>query len=308
MTGTLEETLEELCEEVSLVLASSSLEEALVNKPGNASRKKDIRSVTYISIQESSIYLSLVYKKACMMGYLGIDRPIFSLLDPVKFNSILGRDFALFGTAMTLLPVSFASIQVSNIEELMGKLKSLMFLLDEKEGEAFILSLRSMNPSYKGRLMGEMDIELIKGKSLHEILLYSSRFDEVARNMVYGYYLTYLGYRTIKEQRCGSFELNVRRAFFKVLSSQPDTLIMKKYGAPISIRISMMASNMSECPSCKEIEEMDRYMTENGFNPGSTADIIASSIAFYHLERWFKDKALNGVQLPLPKGCDRAGK
>lgn len=238
MTGTLEEILEELCEEVSLILASSSLEEALVNKPGNASRRKDIRSVTYISVQQSSLYLSSIYKKACVMGYAGRGKPIFSLLDPARFSSIFGRGFALFGTAITLLPVSFAAIQVSSIDELMGKLKSLVLLLDEKEGEAFILSLRSMNPSYKGRLTGDMDIGSIEGKTLREILLYSSNFDEVARNIVHGYYLTYLGYNAIKEQKCDSFELNVRRAFFKVLSSQPDTLIMKKYGAHVSIEIS----------------------------------------------------------------------
>jgi len=308
VTGTLEETLEELCEEISVILASSSLEEAIVNKPGNASRKKDIKSVSYMSIQESATYLLPVYRRACMMGYFGKHRPLFSLLEPNKLKKLLGTEFSLFGTAISLLPVSFASIQSSSICELRRKLTQIILNLDEKEGESFVTSLKSINPSYKGKLMGEMDIDEIKGKSLYEILLYSSDFDEIAKNMTHGYYLTYLGYQALREWKCVSFDLNVRRAFFKVLSHQPDTLIMKKYGSAVSLKISEMALKVSECPTCEEINSIDEYMLKHGFNPGSTADIIASSIAFYHLERWFEDKASHGIWLPLPKGCSRAGK
>lgn len=309
MTASLEETLEDLCDEISLILSSSSLKEAYINKPGNASRKKDIKTVSYLELQESASYLSQTYKKVCMMGYLGKDKPIFSVLRPEKFRNALGGEFALFGSALLLLPIAFVSTQVSDVSEMRSKLSQFIMTLDVNEGKEFIRALRYMNPSYKGKIDGEMDIEkMANNTSLYDILVFSSDFDEVARNMVNGYYLTFIGYNYLIEKKCETFEQNVRRAFLKILSYQPDTLIMKKYGAYVSLKISKMASKIADCPTCGDIENLDRYMTDAGFNPGSTADIIASSIALYDLERWYRNKISSGIWLPLPKGCNRAGK
>ena len=76
-----------------------------------------------------------------------------------------------------------------------------------------------------------------------------------------------------------------------ILSKYPDTLVKRKFGVEIAERISKRASDIINVGGAltlegrRELEELDIELreAEEKINPGTTADIIASTIFVYLL-------------------------
>ncbi|MEM1625925.1 MAG: triphosphoribosyl-dephospho-CoA synthase [Sulfolobaceae archaeon] len=281
------EDLSDPCEIISSILCKASIDEAYVFKPGNASRDQDIESVRFKDIIESALLLKTTYYTSCKRG-INNSRPIFDLLyNTVIISLRIGIRFSLFGTSILLLPIAYLSANASSIWNLLELLKKNFNSLDEVEGEWFIKTLRLLNPSYLGKLEGKMDYRNMSKVKLSEILEYSARVDSVSRNVVLGYPFSLKVYKILKEGRCGSFESDVQRAYISLLKEIPDGLIYRKHGARAAINVAKYARNISECPSEAELKEFNKYLLSNKFNPGSTADLVASGIALFYLERYF---------------------
>ena len=145
-----------------------------------------------------------------------------------------------------------------------------------------------------------MDYREDEYEPMYEVLLYSSNMDSVARNMVRNYEYSYNAYRIIMESK--SLEEGVQKAFIEILAEQPDGLIYRKYGGKIALLVSQMAREVKENP--EKLSDLNNFLVKNNYNPGSTADIIASGIALYLLDKWY-EKTRNDYPLPLPRGCSR---
>ncbi len=70
--------------------------------------------------------------------------------------------------------------------------------------------------------------------------------------------------------------------YLRVLSEHPDTLIARKYGMEEAERVSKMARRVLRGDP---LEEFDLYLRSRDENPGTTADIIATSLFLYLLRQ-----------------------
>jgi len=125
--------------------------------------------------------------------------------------------------------------------------------------------------------------------SLFQVFKIAADYDNVCSEWVNNYPITFnLAYPYLKEQlkRC---ELNraIIRTFLKVLSEHPDTFIARKVGLEKAREISLDAKNvlqlggMETSNGKKSLLKFDRKLreSENLFNPGTTADLIAAALA-----------------------------
>ncbi|OQB39156.1 MAG: ATP:dephospho-CoA triphosphoribosyl transferase [Euryarchaeota archaeon ADurb.Bin165] len=136
----------------------------------------------------------------------------------------------------------------------------------------------------------ELDINDPKAKeelqrrnmTFYDVMDYSSPHDLVAGELTRGFPLTrYTADLLIHYQE----ERNaISKVFLKLLSEFPDTFIAKKYGATASELVReraamVVAGKMSS-------SELDEFCLDNGYNPGSLADIMISGLFVALGEGW----------------------
>lgn len=278
--------------------------ESYIFKPGNASRFQDLNNVKYIDIVKSIILSTNYYKELCIRNYLKIRRIYDTILNIIDQARKLGFEYQLFGTYLLLAPIAYVALTVSNIFDLKKTIGNTIKSLNNEEAKWFLDALKRLNLSYLGKL-SFMDYRDINNIDFITLMKFSSNYDIVALNIVNEYSITFEAYNIIKENLCDNFEKNVQRAFIKILSKYPDTLISKKYGAYISLKVSKIARSISECPSEQELNMFNKFLLQNNLNPGSTADLIASSLAIYYLDEWYKKNGINWRTF-LQHECDRS--
>lgn len=298
------EVISNLCDNVAFLLSQASIMESYIFKPGNASRFQDLNNVKYIDIVKSIILSTNYYKELCIRNYLKIRRIYDTILNIIEQARKLGFEYQLFGTYLLLAPIAYVALTVSNIFDLKKTIGNTIKSLNNEEAKWFLDALKRLNLSYLGKL-SFMDYRDINNIDFTTLMKFSSNYDIVALNIVNEYSITFEAYNIIKENLCDNFEKNVQRAFIKILSKYPDTLISKKYGAYISLKVSKIARSISECPSEQELNMFNKFLLQNNLNPGSTADLIASSLAIYYLDEWYKKNSINWRTF-LQHECDRS--
>ena len=281
------------CDYIASLAILATVTEASVTKPGNASRYRDIKSVSFDDLVASAILTAPFYSRACEWGYYGEGKVYQGLLEAVREVKALSRNYAIFGTALLLFPLLYESANARSSRELTARATQLVMTLGSDEAEFVKLSLSELGLSYLGRLDSNFDFREFRG-SLYDMMRFSSDVDEVARELVSGYRLSLKAYGTIKKE-------GVVRAFLKVLCEQPDTLILRKSGSKAALTVSQKA-----CDAYNGVigfEEFDSYLVQNGLNPGSTADIIATALFLKSYDDWWAlHPDYSGY---LRKGCGR---
>ncbi|MCG3109859.1 hypothetical protein L3N51_02155 [Metallosphaera sp. J1] len=280
------------CNRVGRLLSLASFIEASVPKPGNAGPTQDIPSVRYRDLLDSAMKLEGSYQEACLRGYHR-KLPLMDLL--YKVSS--GR-FALLGTAMLLLPLAYSASSL-NLEGLIVRASQVIRSMGREDWKWFSDSLSIIQPSYLGR-MERMDYRS-GDLEFWRVLEWSATFDTVSRELMEGYRRSLRIFQLLRSNRCGSFTRTIQHAFIRLLSEEPDGLILRKWGSRTALNISLLASKIPDCPSEGELEKLNRFLISRRINPGSTADLIASGIALYELNELFN----NGFRSFLQRGCDR---
>ncbi|AOL16101.1 triphosphoribosyl-dephospho-CoA synthase [Sulfolobus sp. A20] len=283
------EDLSSLCNDIAFILSQSTLMEAYVFKPGNANRFQDIKNVKFLDIIKSSILSENYYRELCIRKKEGKRSEIYDTLPRIIDDARkLGFEYQIFGTYLLLAPIAYIALSVSNVKELREQLMIMIKELGENESKYFLQVLTKLNLTYLGKMI-EIDYRKINNIKFYKLLEISKDYDIVAYNMFNGYSITYQAYNIIKENLCG-LEKDIQRAFIKLLSYYPDTLIFKKYGALIALKVSKYARTISECPTDDELKRFNQFLTSNNLNPGATADLIASALAIYYLDEWYNKK------------------
>ena len=76
-----------------------------------------------------------------------------------------------------------------------------------------------------------------------------------------------------------------------ILSEVPDTLISREEDADTALKVSMMTRDLlklkDESDFSQRLAEFDDYLFDNGYNPGTTADLTAASIFVSNLKDHF---------------------
>ncbi len=137
---------------------------------------------------------------------------------------------------------------------------------------------------------------LKEGWSLLDIFKLCSEYDSICYEWVTYFQLTFeVGHPTLRRSL---EELNVNDAivetYLTLLAHRPDSLIRRKCGLERAMEVSEMARGVLEAGGVRTregrrlLEEMDLRLRSGGgtLNPGTTADITASSIYILLLEGW----------------------
>lgn len=108
-----------------------------------------------------------------------------------------------------------------------------------------------------------------KGLTLPDLFLLSSSWDMIASEWVTGFPITFSCAKRLVE---GDSVLTV---YMDILCNYPDSLVQRKFGKEVAERIRSDAANMR---SVEDMKEWDALLHTEGINPGTTADLVASSI------------------------------
>lgn len=273
-------------------------------KPGNVTCGKDFEDTRYEHFLASAAAFAPVAREAAQRGYsaargrlpiekIGIGRLIKKAVIEAKHWHHGGN--TILGEAMLLLPLcAGAGHALARDEEVkLGALRkcalSVVKAATYKDTIELYKGIKAASP----RLLSAESLDVFDPRSLaeiaeHRITFYQvmrmSEGDSIARELVQGYPVTFeLGYPALKRayESSGDLQRATVECFLSILSAVPDSLIVKKAGKRVAEEVSERARRVLEAGVTEQaLEELDEYLRSEGnlLNPGTTADLVASSL------------------------------
>lgn len=118
--------------------------------------------------------------------------------------------------------------------------------------------------------------------TLYDVMLHSASNDMVAREWVSGFTLTRRTADRLHEEGCGRDA--IVNTYLWLLSTEPDTFVIKKHGRDTAWEVMTKAKEVRE--GLRDLKTFDAECIRLGINPGSIADIIIASIYIALGEGW----------------------
>jgi len=302
-----------------LLASSIALEVAGYPKPGNVHRLRDFSDTVFEDFLVTAViaehYMFRAAVRGCRVaqGYT----PALLVCDFIRATvaearMVSGGGNTCLGTALLLYPLAVASgyllcsgraLEASAVA---SYAKSLLYrystALDSVE---FYKAVRAASPSYikssdaTEEFPNVWDKEfkaklLFKNYRLWDVLSYSAKNDIVCREVVEGYVrsLRNASFLSTRLQEHRSWNLAVVETYLYQLAHDTDTLIARKRGTDTVKQVSERAKDVlnlclsSQGSHCLEaLKAFDQELAEKDINPGSSADIVASSIALYAIQK-----------------------
>lgn len=296
-----------------------ALEASAFPKPGNVHRFRDFSDTIYEDFIVTSVVAVEPLYRGIRRGYryhsnlrnLSVVYGDLILGIVSKSRAVSGGGNTCLGTALMLAPISIALGYILALEKRIDVqliLQSACRLLEEfstpLDAVYFYKAIRAAAPSYIRRsdetgpypnVWDRRYREILIGSQtrLWDILSYSGMFDIVARDVVECYSRAYRLSRYLSERlkAHGIWNRAVVEAYLYQLSSDVDTLVVRKHGYEVVTEIKEKAGELlAECElswsSClTKLVQLDNEMASKGINPGSTADIVATAISLYAISR-----------------------
>ena len=175
------------------------------------------------------------------------------------------------------------------VEELVKRGVNLVENSSSCDTEGYFEFLKFYSPSHLGRLeVGSVDAMLAGDNVLPsyiDVVRFAGRSDIVHRELYTGYPVSLEAYSMIENymSRGVSFEEAVSRSVVELLARYPDSLIARKHGSRVAFKVRRFAELVVK--GLASLEELDYYMRNNGFNPGSILDIVSIGISLFLLEK-----------------------
>jgi len=264
------------CAQLAMILEVSA-----TPKPGNVDRDHDFSDVTYGHFLASAIGVGPVFEKAAISdGKVGL--LIREAVEKsAKWNG--GRN-THFGTFLLLMPLIMAAgkgdihqaneiVQKTTVEDAVEFYKAFK-CIDVYLEDADDLSVKDAE---------SIDEIRRRGLTLYDIMKMSAERDGIAQEWVRGFPRTFAGARLLAE-KVKEMGINdaIVHSYLTLLAEQPDTLVQKKFGSSVAEEVSRKASTMLKDWDINTIRRFDDELIRKRINPGTTADIIVTSL-FVHL-------------------------
>lgn len=302
---------------ISKCLELAILLEASVNKPGNVNRTAGFENTRYEHFLASAVAVAsslecaalrgvLVSRRETHLGDVGLGRIIKNSI--VDVNAWQRGGNTLLGTAILLSPIAVAAgmttvkEDVFRISKIRENVKLVVESTTPEDAINVYEAIKNANPSGLGKV-SELDINdpdsmnrIRKEKiSLYQIFEAASKRDTICSEWVNNYPMTFdVAYPFLMEQIRQTDDLNaaIVHTFLKVLAECPDTLIARKTNLEKALEVSFKAKEILKLGGLetsngrKSLREFDRELRKVGnlLNPGTTADIIAASLALIILD------------------------
>ena len=227
-------------------------------KPGNVCPKR-ASSFNYFEIVDDAFRIA----KSCSETK-GLGNKYYVALNSLKKSTLTG---------FVILAIPLTEAEPWEVKDLLKK-------TTKKDVEMFIAALKSKKLSHFKKIIANdypTFEKALQYDSLYALFSELSRYDSMFREIICGYPNVLSTALFISE--CGINEACYRETQRSLLMNVLDELVIRKHGFEVMSRLREMARN--------NIHHI--YVEEMGINPGSTADMIATSI--YLILRGLHDKA-----------------
>ncbi|WP_456375313.1 triphosphoribosyl-dephospho-CoA synthase [Methanocaldococcus sp.] len=263
-------------------------------KPGNVHRNRDYRDIKYHHFINSGIaFGNVVYEASQDDKNVGLY---------IKKAVIESRKWsptnANLGIIMLHIPIAMASGKLDNFNknELKKNLKKIAENTTVEDAinvyDAINIAMAYVDKPKKGPDVSSKDAkrELIEnGLTLLDVYKISAEWDNISKEWVDNFKISFEGYELLKKyyKELNNINLAVTKTFLNILAEYPDTLIARKKGFETALKVSKMAKDVLKNFNEEKVKEFDNYLSkeDNKLNPGTTADLIASSLMIFILDR-----------------------
>lgn len=279
-------------------------------KPGNVHRTQDFEDMVFEDFLVSGIAIGNTMKKAAERGLKYKDKLERINLGELIKEAVLETNKWVenntnLGIIMLLTPLSAAAGNLKHFNDLRDKVQEMMLATTPHDAVNLYDAINIADAGGMGE-REDLDVsnekakeELIeKNVNMFQVLDISSSWDALAYELTHKMQVSFeIGYPTYKRLR-KKYGINKAtvQTFLTILSYQPDTLISRKYDTSTSGRVKADAKIILDkggilTPEGKSLLlKFDRDLMNKKYNPGTTADLTASSLMIALLnEHWEVD-------------------
>ncbi len=290
---------------------SSALEVSGYPKPGNVHRTRDFLDMVFEDFIISGIVIGDNIKEAAIHGTEINNSISFKeahlgkyILDSVKETDKWIANNTNLGIIMLLTPIAMAAAFSSDLIELRENIHNLIINSTVIDTIALYEAISIADAGGMGDQdeysvnSDDANQELIENNlNIFDVLNISASWDSLAKELTTKMPVTFdIGYHTFsKVKNEASLNLATVTTFLTILSQVPDTLISRKHGDEVAKEVSNLAMEVLSLYAIdkditefnKKLADFDDYLFENKLNPGTTADLTASSIMISYLADYF---------------------
>ncbi|MBE6504323.1 MAG: ATP--dephospho-CoA triphosphoribosyl transferase CitG [Methanobrevibacter millerae] len=279
---------------------ASALEVSGYPKPGNVHRTRDYDDMVFEDFVISGIVIGDTIREAC--NDVDVENPLLGkyILQAVDETDRWIKNNTNLGIVMMTTPIAVAAAISDNFDEIRPNVVKLMANTSVDDACDLYDAINIADAGGMGD-QDEYDVASDNAKqelrdnnqTMYDVLKISAPWDMLAREMTSDmpavFELGYPTYHKIKEEK--SLNDACVLTFLTILSEVPDTLISRKYGSDEALKISMMTRDLLKLKDsddfAERLQEFDDYLFDNGYNPGTTADLTAASIFVSNLKSNF---------------------
>ena len=279
---------------------ASALEVSGYPKPGNVHRTRDYDDMVFEDFVISGIVIGDTIREACTD--VDVENPLLGkyILQAVDETDRWIKNNTNLGIVMMTTPIAVAAAISDNFDEIRPNVVKLMANTSVDDACDLYDAINIADAGGMGD-QDEYDVASDNAKqelrdnnqTMYDVLKISAPWDMLAREMTSDmpavFELGYPTYHKIKEEK--SLNDACVLTFLTILSEVPDTLISRKYGSDEALKISMMTRDLLKLKYsddfAERLQEFDDYLFDNGYNPGTTADLTAASIFVSNLKSNF---------------------
>lgn len=265
------------CAQAAMVLELSSSP-----KPGNVDRCHDFKDATFQQFLVSAVSAYPIYRKAAA-GDGRIGQLLIEAVGSWRSWNIPGNTH--FGTLVLMIPLTVAAGRCESPDRLKVELTRTLKETNVDDAVDFYTAFEMA----KGRVVDVPQFSLkdpawreklhSQGNTLLDLMKLSRGHDLIAREWSDGYLRSFdLADRLETRIRRHGLSEGVVRVYLEALSEEPDSLVAAKFGEKKALEVSLRAKLALEDETLLAVRNLDRELLEEDVNPGSTADLIASSL------------------------------
>jgi triphosphoribosyl-dephospho-CoA synthase len=295
------------------------LEVSAYPKPGNVHRLRDFPSTRYEHFLAGSVAISPIIREFAMSGYdvgagqktwedIGIGCKILAAVEASSRWQSGGN--VNLGVILLFTPISIAAGYALRDGPLaIEKLRGMVKILPKSTTPIDSINLyKAIRIAMSDRVLGRVEeLDIVDDSSLERLNRESITLqgvfercadrDTICKEWALGFETTFTkGYPYLSNALKGSGDINVAvvDTFLYLLSEEPDSLISRKKGRKAALDVSGKARAIVSAGGfgSKRGREMtlslDRELQRHAglMNPGTTADLTATSIFLLLLEGW----------------------
>lgn len=263
-------------------------------KPGNVHRNKDYDDIKYHHFLNSGVaFGDIIYKASKDPQNIGQYIKL-AVIESKKWSP----SNANLGIIMLHTPIATTTGQMEefNINTLKKEIKNTVKNTTTDDAiavyDAIEIAMPNINPPKEGPDAQKNDAKQElreKNLTLYDVFKISSSWDSISYEWTKGFNISFEGYNLLNKyyKQYNNINLATTKTFLNILSNHPDTLIARKKDENTSKMVSDKAKEVLNNFNEESLLKFDKFLSNEGnkLNPGTTADLIASSLMIFLLDR-----------------------